>query len=128
MWITGEELADIDDMKYSYLHGWCNEWAAEHYKQGDKILSIIQQDDDVVGLLHCCLLRDGKYVDVRGETGDFDDVLDDFDYGEFVNVYCNTVDDLNFLLKICEEVDDLDEFVEHIQNKKEFTLSDVLLQ
>jgi hypothetical protein len=33
--------------------------------------------------MHCCLYRDGKYVDVRGETDDLDDVLDSFDYGEF---------------------------------------------
>lgn len=85
----------------SYLHGKCHEWAIGHYQEGDKCVAILEEREgaNTMCLMHSCLLRNGNYVDVRGETDDFDDVIEAFDYGEFEVVELNTLDAFNDLLK-----------------------------
>lgn len=34
--------------------------------------------------MHCCLKRNNQFIDVRGETSDFNNIIDEFDYGEFI--------------------------------------------
>ena len=94
MWCEGldqeewEELHENDEK--DYLHGYCDDWVNENYQKGDICIAITEYDYEVecICLMHSCLFRNGMYLDVRGETDDFEDVLDGFDYGEhFVEEY-----------------------------------------
>lgn len=90
-----EAKYDSDMLIISSLHGECHKWVIRNYSKGDECIIISQYEPEVgkVCLLHCCLRRDGYYLDVRGGTKNFDDVLDAFDYGEYnVDTY-NTLDD-----------------------------------
>lgn len=87
-WCDGLDLEDWEkehEDEVIYLHGCCDDWVNEHYQPGDKCIALTEYSSDIkrTCLMHSLLLRDGKYIDVRGETDDFDDVLDGFDYGEF---------------------------------------------
>ena len=82
-----------------YLHGFCNKWVANNYQDGDEILVIIALDEcyEFHHLIHCCLIRDGMFVDVRGATDNFDNVLEDFEddyFEDYMSDYvCNTLDE-----------------------------------
>ena len=63
-----------------YLHGYCHIWVINNFKKGDLIL-VFQEEDyeiDEVCMAHALLYRNGKYVDVRGEMDDVDEVLEEF--------------------------------------------------
>lgn len=79
-----EEKYDSTE-KMRFLHGRCDQWLNSYFQEGDKCIAITEYRNELdgLGLLHCCLLRNGKYKDVRGETENFQDVLDTFDYGEY---------------------------------------------
>ena len=85
MWCDGldyEEWSETTtEENTAYLHGLCTEWVADHCREGDKVLLIIALDGDysVDHLVHCCLIRNGVYIDVRGVTINFDDVVEGFD-------------------------------------------------
>ena len=64
-----------------YLHGYCHIWVINNFKKGDLIL-VFQEEDyeiDEVCMAHALLYRNGKYVDVRGEMDDVDEVLEEFE-------------------------------------------------
>lgn len=65
-----------------YLHGYCQDWVIENYQKGDKIIVFQEYDYDIdeTCMGHSVLFRNGKYVDVRGEMDDVDEVLDEFDF------------------------------------------------
>jgi len=71
-----------------YLHGSCHLWVLDNYRPGDKIFVMTDFDYDINGyaLVHCGLLRNGKYVDVRGEMDSEKEVLDEFDYGPELDI------------------------------------------
>lgn len=85
MWCKGMSYEDWEDTvseeTLTYLHGKCNEWAIQNYQNGDSFLVIYGLNEyfEVAFLIHCCLIRNGMYVDVRGETDDYDTVLESFD-------------------------------------------------
>lgn len=84
-----EEKYDASE-KMTFLHGKCNEWVNANFQEGDQCIAIIEYREEIgsFGLLHCCLLRNRKYKDVRGETGNFQNILDTFDYGEYhIEIY-----------------------------------------
>lgn len=96
-----EEKYDCDEKVMQYLHGHCDDWVNEYYQPGDKCIAITEYRDESkqLCLMHSCLFRDGKYVDVRGETEDFDNVLEAFDWGEYnVEIY-DTLQDFNQRMK-----------------------------
>lgn len=107
MWCEGlnfeewEEKHDYDEEIMQYLHGKCNEWVNEHYQNGDKCIVILEEREDIdtMCLMHSCLLRNGNFVDVRGETEDFNDVIEAFDYGYFEVMEYNTLKEFNDLMK-----------------------------
>lgn len=70
--------------KDDYLHGYCHQWVLDNYKNGDKIFIITDYDYDIESeaLVHCGIYRHNKYIDVRGEFDNIEDILDEFDYGE----------------------------------------------
>jgi hypothetical protein len=89
MWLEGLTLKQWED-KYDhteeieYFHYCYHEWVAENFKPGDKCIAIIEYKSGLGEcLMYSCLLRDGKYLDVRGDTENFDDVIDGLDYDEF---------------------------------------------
>lgn len=99
MWCNGLDLEDWEILhendEKNYLHGYCDEWVNENYIESDKCIVITEYDYEIdkVCLMHSCLFRDGKYVDVRGETEDFNNVIDGFDYGHFeVEEYDSIID------------------------------------
>ena len=99
-WLTGEELEEKNPDLLGYLHGFCNVWVDSNFIPGDRILVLIQYDYDRGRncLLHCLLIRDGKYVDIRGETSNFDYVLDDFDWGSYRSFECSSLKAFHKLL------------------------------
>lgn len=108
MWCNGlsledwqERVATEDD--YMCLHGFCNQWVVDNYQDGDVVLVItaLDEDQDFDHLVHCCLIRNGLYLDVRGATPNFESVVEGFDdydcYEDYSEVYTfDTLDD--FLL------------------------------
>ena len=99
-WYKKYENLDGKDITI-YLHGCCSVWVNEHYRRGDKCIAILEEREGIKTkcLMHACLFRKGKYVDVRGGTEDFDDVIDAFDYGEFEVVEFGTLEEFNTLMK-----------------------------
>ena len=51
-----------------YLHGSCHQWVLDNFRPGDKIFVMTDYDYDIddYALVHCGLIRNGKYLDVRG--------------------------------------------------------------
>lgn len=78
------ESLEYDD----YLHGSCHQWVLDNYMPGDKIFVITDYDYDIedYALVHCGIYRDNQYIDVRGCMDDIDEVLEEFDYGEEMEV------------------------------------------
>lgn len=88
-----------NSVEFEYLHGFCHEFVISNYQENDKCIAILEYRDNLLCLIHSCLKRDDKFVDVRGETTEFNDVLDVFDYCEyFVNTY-NSLTEFKQLLK-----------------------------
>lgn len=86
MWCNGldleEWLEDVatEDEQFA-LHGNCHQWVKEHFQEGDEILIITALDDDYDfdHIVHCFLYRDDMFIDVRGQTPCFEDVMEGFD-------------------------------------------------
>lgn len=105
MWCDGldqeewEVLHENDEK--DCLHGYCDDWVNENYQDGDICIVITEYDNDIkhTCLMHSCLFRNGMYVDVRGETDDFDDILEGFDYGEFDVEEYNSLKSFNKRMK-----------------------------
>ena len=91
------EKHDYDEETMNYLHGYCDDWVNENYKKGDKCVAITEwrDEEDCLCLMHSCLLRNGMYVDVRGETNDFDQIIEAFDWGEFDEEIYDDLDSFN---------------------------------
>ena len=66
-----------------YLHGSCHQWVFDNFRPGDKIFVMTDYDYDIddYALVHCGLIRNGKYLDVRGVMNSEQEVLDEFDHG-----------------------------------------------
>lgn len=79
-WETKHEQTDKLNM---LLHGYCHTWAVMHFNTTDIIRCILENRDSKTGLVHCFLIRDGYFIDVRGKTKSMDNILESFDYGEF---------------------------------------------
>lgn len=86
MWCNGLDLEDWENLQerrvIDYLHGCCDEWVLENYQNGD-IPVIWNEFNDQLGkvcLIHCYIIRNGKYIDVRGETENIEDMKEGFDY------------------------------------------------
>lgn len=111
MWCNNLTLEAWQDQvsyeEYCYLHGFCNDWVYNNFKDGDKILLLyaLNEEFTVEHLIHCCLIRNGLYVDVRGETDDWNKMIDGFD--DFI------VDDDYVQTVICS---DLSEFIQEMKN------------
>lgn len=114
MWCDGLELEEWEE-KYDdesiYLHGKCDEWVLENYQEGDIPVIWNEYDEDMgkVVLIHCYIIRNGKYVDIRGETDDIEDMEEGFDYGYDTGKYlCENLEEYKRMIrKIC-----------HYRNKK----------
>lgn len=107
MWCEGltfeqwEDKYDHDEEVMQYLHGKCHEWVNKHYQIGDTCIAILEEREgiDTMCLLHSCLLRDESFIDVRGETRDFNDIIEAFDYGDFEIVAYDNLEGFNDLMK-----------------------------
>lgn len=94
MWCKNLSLEDWEEKateeERGYLHGYCNKWVAENYQKGDEILVIAALDGDhqFEHLIHCCIVRDAMYVDVRGSTSRFESLLEGFE-DECLDDYTN---------------------------------------
>jgi hypothetical protein len=110
IWCDGLSLEDWEERAElngddAYLHGNCEEWVLDHYQHGD-IPVIWNHFDESVGkvcLIHCFIKRENKYVDVRGETDDIEDIEEGFDYCyDSDKYYCRDLDDYKCMIrKIC---------------------------
>ena len=74
-----EENAKEEEIQY--LHGYCDKWVVENYQEGDSVLAFfaLNENHKFHHLIHCCIVRDGMYVDVRGSTNNFDALLEGFE-------------------------------------------------
>lgn len=86
MWCEGLSLSDWktkyrNNKDYHYLHGNCDDWVINHCKDGDTLMVISGEDEKqtYLYLVHCFIMRNGKYMDVRGETNKIEDILEDFE-------------------------------------------------
>lgn len=114
MWCEGlnpedwDEIHDSDELD-NYLHGKCDEWVLENYKEGDIPVIWNEFDEEIgkVSLIHCYLIRNGLYIDVRGETDDIEKIKDGFDYGYENDTYeCKDLEEYKAMIrKICHYKD-----------------------
>lgn len=107
MWMTEEQLEKQNLDKY--LHGHCDEWVLEHFRDGD-VAIIWNEYNEYIGetvLIHCYIKRDNLFVDVRGETLDETLITDGFDYGpDDDKIFCHSLDEYKWWIqKICHYKD-----------------------
>lgn len=95
-----EEKYEDDDNIMDYLHGNCHLWVENNYQEGDKCVAILEEREgfDTMCLMHACLLRDSKFVDVRGATSDFNAILEAFDWGDYEVVECDSLEQFKGIL------------------------------
>ncbi len=109
MWCDGLDLEEWEELhehdKIDYLHGHCDEWVLEHFQDGDiaVIWNEFREEIGKVALIHCYIVRNGKYLDVRGETESIEDVEEGFDYGCDNDTYecCSLEEYKRMIRKIC---------------------------
>ena len=80
----GNMVKESDD-EDSFMHGQCHQWAWNNWKKGDKFFVLTEYDDDIESqaLLHCGLYRDGMYIDAATQSDNIEDILENFDYGDY---------------------------------------------
>ena len=84
----GNEIEQIDEdteMNDYDMHGACHEWAWRNWKRGDKFFVLLEYDEDIESeaLLHCGRFRNGMFIDAEVQSDDIDDILENFDYGDY---------------------------------------------
>jgi hypothetical protein len=94
-----------DNEKINYLHGYCDEWVLENYQEGDipVIWNEFNEEIGKVTLIHCYIIRNGKYLDIRGKTDNIEDVKEGFDYWRDNDFYhCKDLKEYKRMIrKIC---------------------------
>lgn len=67
------------------LHGRCHKWAWDNWQEGDSFFVLTEWDDELgqEALMHCGLIRNGVFMDAQVQSTNIDDILDNFDYGDF---------------------------------------------
>lgn len=109
MWYNGLDLEEWKDSyskkESNYLHGNCDEWVLGHFQEGDIAVIWNEFNEDIqrVALIHCYIVRDGKYLDIRGETENIEDVEEGFDYWNDNDKYeCNSLEEYKRIIReIC---------------------------
>ena len=109
MWCDGLDLEEWEEIqekdKINYLHGHCDEWVLENYQNGDTAVIWNEWNEELnkVCLIHCYIIRNGKYLDVRGETENIEDVKEGFDYwNDNATYYCKNIEEYKMMIrKIC---------------------------
>ena len=96
---------DLDEEEEDLLHGKCNIFVNKIFKPGDTIIALVEMDYDLErpALLHSFILRNNKYIDVRGSTNNIDDILDSFDYGDFQEFQFSSLSEFNKFLQDLEK-------------------------
>jgi len=82
----GNVVKESDDEEDdTFMHGQCHQWAWDNWKKGDKFFVLTEYDEDIdrQALLHCGLYRNGLFVDALTQAKDIDDILSNFDYGDY---------------------------------------------
>ena len=108
-WCQGLKLEEWEEKhendKVKYLHGYCDKWVLKNYQDGDipVIWNEFNEELGKVCLIHCYIIRNGKYIDVRGETENIEDIKEGFDYWPDNNDYqCKNLKEYkNMIRKIC---------------------------
>jgi hypothetical protein len=92
---------DEDEEVNKYLYGYCHQWVINHYQEGDKCVALLESREgfNTMCLMHACLIRDGKYLDIRGATSHLYDILEAFDWGDYEVVECDDLDSFKDILK-----------------------------
>lgn len=115
MWLEGLtqeewEIKHEKDGLSMAVHGKCDEWILDNYKEGDIIIVWNQFNYDLerIELIHCFLKRGDYYIDAREETKDIYLIEDEFDYGEDNSKYaCKSIDEFKKIIKeICGYTDE----------------------
>ena len=125
--ITNLTNSDNINEDLDYLHGHCDRWCVENFKNGDKIIAFTQLwsdwgeeplDGNDEHLIHSLLYRNEKYIDVTGEYDDIYELMDNFDeYPDDCYFYkFNTVGEFKSFLvdRLHFPVDNINERIEHI--------------
>lgn len=103
MWMDYERVEELG--LEHYLHGDCDDWVLENFKDGDIAIIWNEYNYEVnkVVLIHCYIKRGNLFVDVRGETTDEELIEDGYDYGyDNGKVYCNSIEEYKmWIRKIC---------------------------
>lgn len=88
-------LEEYDDDMCDWLHGDCHQWVINNYQIGDIILAIIEYDFDLDTdcLGHALIIRNGKYLDVRGYMNTIEEVLEEFDFDADSTIKFYTLDE-----------------------------------
>lgn len=99
----------MNNFEKDYMHGYCHEWALDHYRNGDKFFIVLDYNYDIESsvLIHAGLYRNKKYIDATHRVNDILDILDDeedgFDYNDpevqilTYNEYINFLKDFNLI-------------------------------
>lgn len=92
---------DEDEEVNKCLYGYCHQWVINHHQEGDRCVALLESREgfNTMCLMHACLIRDGKYLDVRGATSDFDDILEAFDWGDYEIVECDSLEQFKGVLE-----------------------------
>ena len=115
MWLEGLtqeewEIKHEKDGLSMAVHGKCDEWILDNYKEGDIIIVWNQFNYDLekIELIHCYIKRGDFYIDARGKTKNQKVIEEDGDYDEDTSHYiCKTLDEYKKIIRqICKYKDD----------------------
>jgi hypothetical protein len=95
--IAEAKLADAD-----YMDGFCHRWVLDNFTDGDEIFVMTGYDPDTKDtcLIHCGLMRGGRFVDVRGEMESKEDVTGPFGEDDGIQFSILNMDEFK---RFCED-------------------------
>lgn len=92
-----------------FLHGYCDEWVLNNFRPNDTAIIWCDYDDvtNKTYLIHCYIIRNGYFVDIRGKTKSIELIEEEYDYGEFERkIYCTTLEEFKAHIRnICGYLD-----------------------
>lgn len=105
-----KDESELNEQELTYLYEKCHIWVQENFNQGDIIIALVGYDDnDNIELVHCFLYDrvEGMYIDVRGNTWDWDEFTKNFDIEDTYQFDFINLDDFQRFLTEMEETGDI---------------------
>lgn len=102
--------SELNERELQYLYKKCHIWVQENFNQGNIIIALVGvNNENEVELVHCFLYDrfEEMYIDVRGNTLDWDEFIQDFDIEGTSQFSFTNLEDFQRFLTELEETGDI---------------------